>query len=179
MKLYSEPSLNVKFVLFGRLSFFESNVYYPNKSLSQCQLDCFAPPPRIQFHDTYDLYVDFINYFPIIFIISNRNLNLYFLWIMAYGQVKVALSHHNREADGGFVSCKPLAFLLNDNAVQDDSKKKKRKLQLTTKKFGAFVSISAAKNAEHLALAWRVRHVWGCGLSWLHITMTKNMNIIV
>lgn len=90
---------------------------------------------------------------------------------MVYGQVKVELSHHNREG-GGFVSSKPLAFLLDDTSPQEDSKKKKRKLQITTKNFGAFVSISAVKNAEHLALAWRVRLVWGCSLSMLLTIMT-------
>ena len=78
--------------------------------------------------------------------------------------MKIELSHHERDGDGNFKSVKPLVFLMDEpvddgqqDATKKEKEKKKKKLVITSRNFGAFVSIPAVKSAENLVLAWRCR----------------------
>ena len=79
--------------------------------------------------------------------------------------MKIELSHHERDGDGNFKSVKPLVFVMDepvDDGQQDATKKekekkKKKKPVITSRNFGAFVSIPAVKGADNLVLAWRCR----------------------
>ncbi|CAK9015311.1 unnamed protein product [Durusdinium trenchii] len=79
------------------------------------------------------------------------------------GEVKLELSHHERDADGAWKCVKPLVFVLDElvddqpEPVPTDGKKEKKRKKGTTitgKNFGAFTSISALKNATNVFLAW-------------------------
>lgn len=77
-------------------------------------------------------------------------------------KAKIELSHHDRDGEGNWKSVKPLVFVL-DEVVEDDTtkkekgRKKKTAPAITSKNFGAFVSVPAIKDADNMVLAWRCR----------------------
>ena len=59
---------------------------------------------------------------------------------------------------------KPLVFVMDEpvddgqqDATKKEKEKKKKKPVITSRNFGAFVSIPAVKGADNLVLAWRCR----------------------
>lgn len=80
-----------------------------------------------------------------------------------YPEVQLALSHHDRNSTGGWTSCKPLVFVLDEledpgaTTKKEEGKLKKKKVTITAKNFGAWVPVPKLKAAENLLLAWRVR----------------------
>lgn len=83
--------------------------------------------------------------------------------MMSSLEVKIELSHHNRDSDGSLTLDKALVFILDesDDGQTEGKKSKKKKNTISTKNFGAFLSISALKSAENLLLVWRCRwHAW-------------------
>lgn len=73
-------------------------------------------------------------------------------------QVKLELSHHDRDGEGNFKSAKPLCFVLDELADEPVKKEKKKKSPtITTKNFGAYVSIPSIKNSDNICIAWRCR----------------------
>lgn len=73
-------------------------------------------------------------------------------------QVKLELSHHERDGEGSFKSAKPLCFVLDQvPEAPVKTEKKKKSPTITTKNFGAYVSIPSVKNSDNIFLAWRCR----------------------
>lgn len=80
--------------------------------------------------------------------------------MMSSLEVKIELSHHTRDSDGSLALDKALVFILDeldDGQTEGKKPKKTKKNAITTKNFGAFLSISALKSAENLLLVWRCR----------------------
>ena len=130
---------------------------------------------EVRFSSRYTLNMNYIKYHKI-----NLNIIIFYnfytwpktsnLFISKHThQVKVELSHHDRDADGAWKCAKPLVFVLDeiDDSQPDpkelskkEKKKKKKKTVITAKNFGAFASISSLKGSDNLFLAWRVRLLW-------------------
>jgi len=86
----------------------------------------------------------------------------------SYGQVKLAVTHHNISSDEPLqLECdKPLAFLMDPPKSPDQGegkppKKKQRKSgstrTLTSKSFGSVLDVGKLKKAKRLVIGWRVR----------------------